>query len=1214
MCSKANYMLFSIYFIGNSFFFAFLSFLSDIYIDSSDFIIYICEIKINLSNLFYTQNLIIYFPMKKIYSLVVLFLLACVNVAHAQRAWDVAEASTDEIKAGLDFYYVLQEGQSDAWSKSGYLFCGLGDQCSPEVTTECIYSFVQVDEKVVGEEKFPIYVLKNRSNDLYLANGNVLYVRSKNEAFKFTARKGKLWPQGKSFDGVEWIEYSNAVETQRCPDAENMGTWVLCSPDQQRYIGFYTNPSFMSYIDTNNWIIKEAKEKELPASEKFYIIYDKYIGKGMVDLDTYPVGNYPGCISQEVYDEMSHAYDMAQKVMQGTGITDAQYDEAREAIEKAWTRCENERVMVGNGYYLLVNGRSQDMAYDNGSVGKCWNGHSAPDAWTVENAKYIWQVVETGEDDKFVLKNWGTGRYLGLSEGTSKPYKMVSDSTITYTAPHYKSQWFLLQSQDGNQAHNDAGGTIVLWNSTGEGNWWRFNPVPADTIAKLSGAVKQNLLNTNLTAMVSDISSQLSGLKTMSGLTFDGNYASNAKGLVSEFEYANATETQEGKPEWAFDGKLDTYYHTLWHADKAPKDDYHWIQVDLGKEVQEIYVKFSYRHNNNNGNPSRYAFVAAADGDDVDTEAAQWHDTLATDTAIYAYSTKYPAGVKDSTTCVQKVNFGRPVQHVRFVVTRTRANQIFGYGPCWHVSELRFYDAAESVENPLYASVPKGVKDALDAAIAKANEEIAAEAATQETIDALETAIENFWEAYPDPEGLTDKVEALAKIVEKAVEDADKLGYFQEGAKQPMLDKITEIKAKITNNSTAVELDALEKELDEAFATFNGKLNVPANNTMCRIQSTAPALFDNGDKRPQFQAAICSANADSTGTPVWGYGQDSEGNITGKADRFNTLWVIEKSEAGFAFRNLANGLYMDNKYEGLSKEEIKKLDFSAVGYSVTPKHFQLETAGEPGSFVIVMKENEYINLQPSGNVVHYSVRDDAHAPFEFVVLGDDESDYFDNRVDAAAGAPQIVTLPYATTGAFFEVDSEEEVVGFFKLEGSYNGALHFTAYDEMDEIPAGTPVLVVTPKFQKDGKTPYDFFNAPIAGEDPLALEYEYAPVKQNGMVSAPKGFEIEPGFGIIYKGEVVISEGGEDVYSGSGFFNNEVPAVETEGDYQLVLKGVINGAGTAVENVELVKNVANDVYTISGVKVRSNVKTSVATKNLPKGIYIVGGKKVVVK
>ena len=1132
--------------------------------------------------------------MKKIYSLVVLLLLACVNVAHAQRAWEVESEMATEILPGEEHFYVIQEGIQASWgNKFRYINSNPGK--TGTLTTECIYHFIQVDEKVVDGQKFPIFVLKNVANNLYL-EGPKSYVRSKIDAFRFTARKAQF--KENVGEDASWLEYSNAVTTSN-KAAETNGEWVLCSPDSKSFIGYWDNPSISSYIDTNDLFIKVAKERAIPASEKFIAIYEKYIGQGTVDVETYPVGDTPGCISQDVFDEMSDAYNMAQEVMQGEP-TDADYDAAREAIEKAWTRCEKERVMVGNGYFLLVNASSQDMAFDNGKVGKCWHGHSVPDAWTVENAKYIWQVVETGEEGQFVLKNWGTGRYLGLADDVSKPYNMVADSTITYTAPHCKGMYFFLKSQDGNFAHKDAGATIVRWNSDGAGNQWRFDPVPADTIAKLSFAVKQNVLNNTLSVMLTNAKGEILGLQTESGWTDDASFS--APGLVTEAK-TNAPEG-EGPVDRLFDGKLDTYFHSTWGKDLG-HDNYHYVEVDLGHAVKNLYIKMAERHNNQRNSPTKAKILGVA-GDDIEAGDDAWGEELASiDTIVYSLA--------DSMVYVGKITLNRPAQHIRFAVTHSinmAAHSAHPTVPFWSCAEMRFFDGDQSAENPLYASVPKEIKDALNAVIAKAEEEIAANAATQATIDALETALENFWEAYPDPDGMIEKLEAMEKLVNAAQEDAEKIGYFQVGAKQPLLDKIASLKEKVTKYSSVAELDAIEKELDEAYAAFNAKLNLPAGNTVYRILSTSAPQFENGKNRPQHKAAICSTNADSTGTPVWDYGQDDNGSILGKDDRFNTLWLVEKTEEGYTFRNVANGLYMDNKYEGLTKEEIKKLDFAAVGYSVTPKHFQLEAAGEPGSFVIVMKDNEYINLDPNGNVVHYSVREDAHAPFEFVVPTDET--YLDNKIDAKAGAAQIVALPYAVEGAFFE--SEEETAGFYKLDGTFDGNLQFSRYEETEVVPAGTPVLVVTPEKLSEN-VPYDFINAPLPLDaDIKALEYVYSPVNQNGMVSAPMGFEIEPGFGILYKGEVVISEGGEDILSGAGFFNNEVPAVESASEYQLVLKGTINGAGTAVENVELVKNVANDVYTISGVKVRSNVKTSVATKNLPKGIYIVGGKKVVVK
>ena len=49
------------------------------------------------------------------------------------------------------------------------------------------------------------------------------------------------------------------------------------------------------------------------------------------------------------------------------------------------------------------------------------------------------------------------------------------------------------------------------------------------------------------------------------------------------------------------------------------------------------------------------------------------------------------------------------------------------------------------------------------------------------------------------------------------------------------------------------------------------------------------------------------------------------------------------------------------------------------------------------------------------------------------------------------------------------------------------------------------------------------------------------------------------------------------------------------------------------IESVETdIKNV--DVYSISGVRVKTNATTRNATQGLPKGVYIVNGKKTIVK
>ena len=65
------------------------------------------------------------------------------------------------------------------------------------------------------------------------------------------------------------------------------------------------------------------------------------------------------------------------------------------------------------------------------------------------------------------------------------------------------------------------------------------------------------------------------------------------------------------------------------------------------------------------------------------------------------------------------------------------------------------------------------------------------------------------------------------------------------------------------------------------------------------------------------------------------------------------------------------------------------------------------------------------------------------------------------------------------------------------------------------------------------------------------------------------------------------------------------------KGAVQIMIDGKIDAIQNAVVNTEAA--VVN-VYTLTGVKVRANVKAENAAKNLPAGLYIIGSKKVLVK
>lgn len=1144
-----------------------------------------------------------------------LLLLTCVTAVQAQRQWKLADESTVDIVEGQD--YVLKQGfNKGGWSHSYYLNNNEKGGCVAKVDASCIYNFVKLDEsKVVDGKNYPVYVLKSVENGKYLCEGSPKYARSIKKAFKFTARKAAYVDEGA--DLTDWNVYSNAVSgTGVCEGAVENGTWILCSTEQQEYLGFGGNPSWWNYTDTNNWLILAATEEEVSAFNKLAMVFEKYFPDG-ISPEVFPTGKGPGRISEDLYEVLVKVYNDAEAATGAgeDGIAPEKCDEIRENILAAFERYDKEIAPVTKGYYLLFNNGHKGIAFEKdrseGNCVKTEGNKAVPSAWTMENTKYIWEVIESEEPGKFYLKNWGSGHYFGASAGTSKPFMMVEEPTLKIVPERLKGEWFLLFDEEHHGVHSDGGNTVVIWNATSAGNQWRFDPVPADTIDSLSAMVSQNHLNTKLAALVEQANAEIVSVSTKNGFTEDGKYMS--PGLVTSLEGINCQETVEGPAEALFDGKLDNYFHTKWSA-ALDKDDWHWIQVDLGQQVKDLCLKITKRPANDRNTPTKVEIRGTQSEDGT----GAYDEVLATiDTLIYDKG--------DSTTYVGKIPLKHAAQHIRFVVTRTLTNALNGTHPFWSAAEMRFYDAADCVENPLFAMVDKNIKDAVNAALDKGQKELDANAATQKTIDELEAAVKAFWKAYPDPEVLNDALERAQNIHDEAQENeegAEELGFFQFGAKNDLQKAIDAVKTEIEGKTLSMaEIDKYQKQLNEALAIFNSKLCTPEGDKIYRLIGAGPGVDEKGKPIAQYGSTICSVNADIDQTPVWRYGQNGESEITPHEGRLNTLWYVQKDDKGYTFRNLANGLYMDNKYEGLTEDEIDDLEFDELGYSATPKHFTLESSPEAGNFLIALYNSQYVNLQPTGNVVHWSDRNDAHAPLMFEEFDASELEEY-LTFDAEENAYQIVTLPFNVTDVFVEANGSTAL----KVAGMLDGEIQLEPYNSKDIIPAGTPFLVVTTategsEDEGEDEISHDYFNCTLESatlSDLLSMKYNYSVVEVNGMVSAPKAIKLDPGYGFISTDFVFVSEGGEAIEAGSGFFNKNIPAASEEVDYEyhLAVDADITGEGTdtGVQNVHVVKNVPTDVYTISGVKVRSNVKASAATKNLPKGIYIVGGNKVIVK
>ena len=1114
-------------------------------------------------------------------SLVLLFLTGSVSLSAQDLVYEVGE-SVLEISTDQD--YVLRAGvNTESFANKGkYLNNSNGFTDAPNANS--VYRFVEAGSVTVdGVGELKTYALFNVANQSYLTE-SATYTRSISDAFIFTAALAKAGTVA-SWDGsMTFKDFYNLVQESQCADAVGVA-FVFCKVDLSatapRYLCFGSE-LIIQYYNVNNWFVCPVTSREKTAREKFDEAFNSIFPSGF-DATVYEVGTLPGCVSQTALDNMQAAYNYAFELSGNLSATDEELLACVEQMYAAQEQLEASVVAVTPGYYIFRSQRSNDAVYDDGANVRGTTGYEIPETLTADDARYVWQAVDAG-DGRLYLKNFATERYMDAGAGTSVIFTTSEEPTATFNFSRITGRFMGIQDQNGNWGHIDAQMKFVQWNSTGAGNQFEVTPVDGSSLEGLRPAIEQNKLNTALQDLVSDVEAQQKNYLYDSDVTFDDKYA--YPGLADpNLMKTNAPEANEGYAvENQFtqlsDGNLQTYFHTTWSNNNPTT--YHYLQVDLGKAVQNLFIKFSERHNNSDGSPRYVAFVT-----NDDPEAEVWTDTLRKDSVFYDYATNFSAGVRDSSTVVMRISFKKPVQHLRFAVIYTNANGIHGGGPCWYVSEMRFYE--DGGDNPRLALIPQEVKDELARSLAAAKTELEAGAATQATIDALQAAWEAYVAAYPDPRPLASLI-ADARAMTEGVFEGDQVGYYAEGSVEALNAKLDEIEAAMGGATLSLQqLADYTAQVNAAVLAFKNSFNIPEEGYY-RIISTSPS----GASLDSYIYATANSEA---ATARWAYAGDE--NIDSRLD---AIWYMSRNEDGtVSFRNVATGLYLGNNFEDADDPTTIGLSVG-LNYSLEPDTFRIGYAGTEGLMNIEMYDSRWINAAPEGGIVNWNGAN-ANSCFDFEPV--DESVFLGEvYVNFPATGMQIMCLPYDVDGGWL-MPMAYKVLGM-RTDADGQTYIEMSLYEEGETLTAGTP-FVINPE-EEDmlyGMTLGMTFDEIMNGN------HGYEPVEANGMVSAPSAVVPGQGNGLLVDGRVVILAEDESIVAGSGYFTDRIPATDEVGDLSIPVDGVINAIGGAT----LTDAAAEvDVYTLSGVKVRAKVKASEATKGLPAGLYIVGGQKVLVK
>ena len=305
-------------------------------------------------------------------------------------------------------------------------------------------------------------------------------------------------------------------------------------------------------------------------------------------------------------------------------------------------------------------------------------------------------------------------------------------------------------------------------------------------------------------------------------------------------------------------------------------------------------------------------------------------------------------------------------------------------------------------------------------------------------------------------------------------------------------------------------------------------------------------------------------------------------------NRLNYVWKTIKTDEGYKFLNVGTGEYL-NRVLGNGQA----VTTSAEGDTCV---VTLRSAKIAGAFNIVMNEGVFMNAEPqSHNVVTWGVANGAdNSAFVF-----EEAEWLDGvyayNVSATAG---FMTLP-------FEI--REAANGtLYKALGVKDHALQL---QEATSIPAGEPFYYVPGVNDESQAITTENFTLPASDYSEVVTTLEAKTV--NGLVGVFEATKVVKDCGYIFNGTIVTTNAGQVIAANSAYLATEVATEET-GDINLPIDGTINSINSISLDSTMPAQV--DVYTLTGVKVRSNVNAGGATRGLNKGLYIIGGKKIFVK
>lgn len=933
---------------------------------------------------------------------------------------------------------------------------------------------------------------------------------------------------------------------------------------------------------------------------------------------------------------------------------------------------------AGYYYIHNMSGRSLYSQEVNGVdfVYSSNTNYARPAEPTLNDVKYIWRIdADRDADNALVMTNVMNGKSMsgvkaavaGVDDGfgftLQKGGKVKVEFGEAAPAEGNPNKTFTFTSMEtsvgGNgqkQYHAKFNDKAVMgWvAAAAENNNFYFTPIAgltAEKIEDMKNQAIQNALNTELSSAYNTAKIAIAnGYITTSegGANRDDIFMDDDRALVKDSVnwYCNKQDASEGTTGALNDNILNNdkkFFHTDWHSGAFTPTLYnnHFLVASL-KDFEDkdkpisisggVDVKFSMRLSTRNDYPTVFAIYGSNDFDAKNPDAATWklQGISSVDFSDSIAVAKENGDVVKPAVGIASCALDGEYKFIKLAAIKTNSGNGF-----WAVSELNLWQAesVSSTKTAEFNEVPEKVLAKLEAEATKAEAELNAGKATQAQIDALNAAYAEFQANYPDPSRVTKAYTAAKTFLDNAKTNGligPELAQYPE-TESTKLNAVLEQYKDFKEVSLKAINDAVNA-INNALAAFKASISLPAAGKYYVIRSASTKLGGGAGDFTGTQhgsvvysknnsTEVTSKNSVSGGVYLMRMnGSDQitseDADLSGLKDTVTIkqdarlVWKAVASEGGkIQLRNVATGMYLVAK-DGEISQSAEPFALNVEGIKANTFRFN---AGE------VDGVTQYMNAKGAWmKVVTWKDPSDPNSNWTINEVKENEiakAFLLDNRT---VNQMYIGTFPVD-----IEFDGDIEVLDIVGISAD-NKLLLTQNETEVGEVavPAGTPFVYNVGSVQACVGTPTNTtvgFAQVVAHGALTEATYNFTVKEANGLIGTLcEGKTIDSSRSYLENGAVKTPAASATVEIGvnSGYFGYIAPTEDSADDYDYVLNidGKANTmTGINQANVVVLPSVVN-VYGIDGTLVRKNVKSVNAAKNLPAGVYVIGGQKVIIK